>query len=188
MYSYQDNTWLERDQASRVLFGKRFLDATTKDVKPDEQQVSLLKAKMREENRVLISELDDLVSRCGWPTTTEYGDKAPQYAALLVQHAELDVQLRYYPIMQAAANANELPFRFVAALDDRIRYFQKRPQLYGSQIVDDEVNGGLKLWDVEDPSRLDERRNKAGMMPPSSCAYLNMFSPKPKYPPCEDTS
>ena len=182
------NTWLERDQAQRMVLGKLFLEASATNVKPDEQQVSILKAKIREESRILISELDDLVARCGWPTESGFGDKAPQYASLLVQHSELDVQLRYYPIMEAAAKAKELDFRFVAALDDRIRLFQKRPQLYGSQIVDDLENGGLKLWDVEDPAGLEERRSNAGMIPPNTCAYLNMFTPVPKYPPCEDTS
>lgn len=132
---------------------------------------------------MLQSELDDLVARCGWPTTSGYGDKAPQYAAFIVQHADLPYQEKYLPMMQAAADAKELAPRHVAMVVDRILMRKDLPQRYGSQLTS--KGDKLVVYPIEDPNHVDERRSAVGMVPASFCAYIATFTPTPQTDLCE---
>ena len=49
-----------------------------------------------------------------------------------------------------------------ALLEDRIRFFEGRPQRYGTQL-DWDAEGNLSPGDVEEPERLDHRRRAAGL-------------------------
>jgi hypothetical protein len=45
---------------------------------------------------------------------------------------------------------------------DRIRFFEGRPQLYGTQF-DWNENGEMNPWPIEDAEHVDERRAAAGL-------------------------
>ena len=49
-------------------------------------------------------------------------------------------------------------------LEDRIRFFEGRPQRYGTQF-DWDAEGSLSPGDVEDPERLEDRRLAIGLPP-----------------------
>ncbi len=172
------NTWFERDQGSRIAVGMLHKDKRMGKLVTDQQIAEAWHA-AEASDKVLQGELDDLVARCGWPTTSGYGDKAPQYAAFIVQHADLSYQERYLPLMQAAADAGELAQRHVAMLVDRMLMRKELPQRYGSQLTSDK-DGKLVVYPVEDPSGVDARRAAVGMKPVSFCAYIANFEPRPQ--------
>jgi hypothetical protein len=170
------NTWFARDQALR--------SALLQGPGLNNEALERVQAQMLRQDRELESELDELVERCGWPTTTEFGDKAPQYAAMIVQHAvDLDYQLKYLSLVKAAAESGELAKRHWATLEDRVRMRQGRPQLYGTQLT--MVNDELAMWAIEDEEHLDERRAEVGMVPVQICSYLGLFDRPIKYRPCD---
>ena len=49
-------------------------------------------------------------------------------------------------------------------LEDRIRFFEGRPQRYGTQL-DWDAEGNLSPGQVEDPERLAQRRRAVGLPP-----------------------
>ena len=49
-------------------------------------------------------------------------------------------------------------------LEDRIRFFEGRPQRYGTQF-DWDADGSLSLGEVDDPQRLAARRDAVGLPP-----------------------
>lgn len=179
------NTWFERDQASRGPIVMLRKDAAERNESPDPAKLKSLNEAITTIDKTLQAELDDLVRRCGWPTTTGFGDKAPQYAALIIQHGNVDYQLKYLPVMRVAVTMGELPGRFLGELEDRIRMKQGKPQLYGSQIVAGKNPGELALWQIEDEAHVDERRAKIDMIPASLCAYIGLFRPPVKYARCQ---
>ena len=61
-------------------------------------------------------------------------------------------------------NFNYMPARHLALLEDRIRFFEGRPQRYGTQL-DWDAEGNLSPGAVEDPERLNERRLAVGLAP-----------------------
>lgn len=78
---------------------------------------------------------------------------------LVIQHAPVEVQRRYFPLFEQAALRGELARENVAMMNDRIAMFEGRPQRYGTQIVDG------KLYQLLDPTKVDMWRQEMGMQP-----------------------
>ena len=107
-----------------------------------------------------------IIESVGWPRTDLVGPDGAEAAWLILQHAiaEPDLQRQALPLLQAAACEGTASPRHAAMLEDRIRFFEGRPQRYGTQF-DWDAEGNLSPGDVEDPQRLDERRRAIGLPP-----------------------
>ena len=107
-----------------------------------------------------------IIESIGWPGTDLVGSDGAAAAWLILQHAiaEPDLLRRALPLLQAAAREGRAPPRHAALLEDRIRFFEGRPQRYGTQF-DWDAEGNLSPGAVEDPQRLDERRRAIGLPP-----------------------
>lgn len=102
----------------------------------------------------------------GWPRRSVVGEAAAEAAWLIVQHAiaHPDLQRRARDLMRPAVGAGEADPGSLAALEDRIRVFEGRPQLYATQFDWDEA-GELSPREVEDPANVDTRRAAVGLSP-----------------------
>ncbi|MYH08653.1 MAG: hypothetical protein F4012_07520 [Gemmatimonadales bacterium] len=107
-----------------------------------------------------------IIESVGWPGTDLVGLDGAEAAWLILQHAiaEPDLQRHALPLLQAAAREGTASPGQAAMLEDRIRFFEGRPQRYGTQF-DWDAEGNLSPGDVEEPLRLDERR-RAIELPP----------------------
>ena len=124
-----------------------------------------------------IIQLDNLVKEYGWPLFSEYGYFAP-IAVSIVQHADLNSQKRYLPIITEAYNQGEAYFNWVAMLTDRILLREKKPQIYGSQSIWNPHLGRYVLYEVEDPKATNELRIKYKIGEPlSEELFENMYNP-----------
>jgi hypothetical protein len=108
--------------------------------------------------------LEEIVSKYGWPGRTLVGDDGAEAAWLIVQHAIglPSFQRRCLEVLQGSANRNEVPSWQPAYLLDRIRVFEGKPQVYGTQFDRDE-QGEMSPCPVEDPASLNERRSAIGL-------------------------
>ncbi|MBO9666148.1 MAG: hypothetical protein J7501_04985 [Bdellovibrio sp.] len=103
--------------------------------------------------------LADLIEEHGFPTLDKV-DKETCIAALrLVLHAISwpDFMRAQEVILVDLAKAGKVPKAYVAMLVDRIRFYEGRRQVYGTNSDWDE-NGILRVTDVEDETHLNERR------------------------------
>lgn len=108
--------------------------------------------------------LATILDEVGWPGRSVVGPEAAEAAWRIVQHAIGDpaLQRRCLVLLQDAAARGEAPAWQPAMLEDRIRYFEGRPQIYGTQLeADDE--GVLHPYQTEDPERVNERRRTVGL-------------------------
>lgn len=107
-----------------------------------------------------------ILESVGWPGADLVGPDGAEAAWLILQHAiaEPDLLRRALPLLQAAAGEGRASPRHAALLEDRIRFFEGRPQRYGTQF-DWDAEGNLSPGAVEDPQRLDERRRAIGLPP-----------------------
>ena len=107
-----------------------------------------------------------IIESVGWPGADLVGSDGAEAAWLILQHAiaEPDLLRRALPLLQAAAREKRASPRHAALLEDRIRFFEGRPQRYGTQF-DWDAEGNLSPGAVEDPQRLDERRRAIGLPP-----------------------
>lgn len=104
--------------------------------------------------------LGAILDECGWPSLTMHGRSASIGAFLVLQHADLEMQQRYLPLVRAADADGALPRGLLPLLEDRILVRQGKPQLYGSQF-----RGTGEPYPIADPDALDARRQRAGLEP-----------------------
>ena len=100
------------------------------------------------------------------------GEMAAGGAFLLLQHADLETQKKYLPLLREATAAGEAKSADLPLLEDRVRMLDGEKQLYGSQLMRGE-DGKPALWPIEDEEHVDERRAQVGLEPIAD--YLKRF-------------
>ena len=107
-----------------------------------------------------------VIESVGWPGADLVGPDGAEAAWLILQHAiaEPDLLRRALPLLETAAREGRADPAHAAMLDDRIRFFEGRPQRYATQL-DWDAAGNLSTGEVEDPQRLAERRLAVGLPP-----------------------
>lgn len=110
--------------------------------------------------------LEAMVEEHGWPGRSLAGEDGAEAAWKTLQHAisRPDLIRRCLPLLQEAAATGEVPDWQPAYVLDRIRFFEGKPQVYGTQYDLDE-EGFSKLWPVEDPAGVNEKRKSVGLPP-----------------------
>ena len=109
--------------------------------------------------------LDKLIGQCGWPGKLD-ANRAADAAFLIIQHADLDYQLKHADLLAAANKRGEIPNKIYAMFVDRVRLRQGKGQLYGTQ----QEYGSNKMPPIDDPRNLNQRRKTMGLPPLSTPA------------------
>ena len=106
-----------------------------------------------------------ILDKYGWLSVNEVGKRGNSALWLVIQHASLAVQEKYYPIMELAVAKGKASRKNLAYLQDRILMREGKKQLYGTQYLTTFQNNETKLWDVEAPDSLNIRRESVGLGP-----------------------
>ncbi len=132
--------------------------------------------------------LEKIIQAKGWPTESMVGVDGARAAWLILQHAigRPDLLRKCLPLLQQAAQRGEIDAKSPAYLEDRICFFQRQPQKFGTQFDWDE-DGNLSPWQIQDLARVDELREKIGL--PSLEAQIELMRQKAakegEKPPCD---
>ena len=108
----------------------------------------------------------EIIEAHGWPGERLAGPDGAQAAWRIAQHAigEPEFQRQCLRWLSEAAEAGDVPAWQPAFLEDRVRVFEGRPQLYATQFqVSDD--GWPVPFPIEDPHGVDERRRAVGLEP-----------------------
>lgn len=110
--------------------------------------------------------LKKIIYEIGWPTIDKVGEEASYAAWIILQHAisHPTLQRESLPLLMELANKDQIYPAEVAVLQDRICYFEMRPQRYGTQFDFDE-NDELNPWEIEDIENVDKFRKQVGLPP-----------------------
>lgn len=107
-------------------------------------------------------QVQQILDEKGWLGKDDVGIKANAALFLVIQHAELDTQKKYLPMMTQAVKDKKANGQDLALLEDRIAMREKRKQVYGSQTLS--IDGSeYVLWPVEDIDQVNERRKAVGL-------------------------
>jgi hypothetical protein len=122
--------------------------------------------RMEEVHRRNARELEVILDAFGWPGKSLVGEDGASAAWLILQHAigEPALQRRCLPVLQEAAARGEVEPAHAAYLEDRICFFERRPQRYGTQLDWDE-EGRMIPWLLEDPEQVNAYRRAVGLAP-----------------------
>lgn len=106
--------------------------------------------------------LEEVVAVAGWPHEAMVGKDAARAAWLIAQHAISlpDFQRKVLELLKARPGL-VAPYQ-LACLEDRIRCFEGKPQIYGTQFDWDE-KGVLNPQPIEEPDSVDLRRAEVGL-------------------------
>lgn len=104
-----------------------------------------------------------------WPAAADVGDDGQTAAWRIVQHAigQPEFQRRYLAAVKRAVSEGQAPGWQVAMLEDRVRFFEGRLQIYGTQFDWDD-SGEMSPLPIDDPANVDARRAAVGMEPLAS--------------------
>jgi hypothetical protein len=109
--------------------------------------------------------LDEIVKQHGWPKKSVFGEEASGVAFLIVQHAELDYQKKYLPLIKDAVAQKEARLSDLAMLEDRILTREGKKQVYGTQLRLNQTTQRMELYPIDDEASVDSRRAAVGLEP-----------------------
>jgi len=156
----------------------RMTSLMKKGLKDPKAQKTLAKIAAAQDaiDRRCISRLREIIQQHGWPGIDLVGREASSAAFLILQHAELSDQKRYFPMLKAAAEQRNASAADAAMLEDRILMREGKPQIYGTQLRTNDITGKLELWPIAEEESVDSRRAAVGL--PPLVEYLKFFGLK----------
>jgi hypothetical protein len=110
--------------------------------------------------------LQAIVVEIGWPSEKTVGNAGAEAAWRIAQHAigHPEFQRLCLRYLLEAARVGDVPAWQPAMLEDRIRMFEGRPQIYGTQLEPDD-KGDMRPYIIDDPEGVDDRRRAVGLEP-----------------------
>jgi hypothetical protein len=172
----------DSDQKYRAMIGK-----VQQEYGVESEQFKELIGKMQATDKENLQQVQTIIEKYGWPGKSMVGGKASSAAWLVIQHAELDVQLKYLPLMREAAEKGEMPKSSLALTEDRILVRQGKPQLYGSQLRNNPETNQMEFYPIADEVNVDKRREAVGLGPIKEYAkgFGLDYTPSPSTVPAE---
>ncbi len=114
-----------------------------------------------------------IIQEHGWPGFDLVGKDGEEAAWRIVQHSigEPDFMRTALILLKTAVENQQAPLSQIAYLEDRIRLFEGKNQLYGTSLDWDEQGQMSPYPAIENPENLNERRAQMGL-PPLQKAHI----------------
>lgn len=109
-------------------------------------------------------EVKALIDQYGWLGPEVIGEKGSSTLFLVIQHADLQTQEKYLPLMREAVKIGKAKGAELALLEDRVAIRNNKKQIFGSQITRD-INGNYVIYPIEDEVNVNKRRAQVGLQP-----------------------
>lgn len=126
--------------------------------------------------------LKELIEKKGFPVLSNAGEKGVRLSWLIIMHSISlpDFLKESLTQMRLAAGQNDYILELLAYTEDRVAFFEGRPQLYGTN--SDWIDGELKRTPIEDPTKVNLRRKGMGLPPLQESLSYNSLERPPKDP------
>ena len=129
------------------------------------KQIESLKKTIRKNDSINLKKARGILDRIGWPGMDVIGKQGSKALFLVIQHADLNTEERYLPMLKEAVKRKKASPDNLALLEDRIAIYKGKSQIYGSQIGRNDKTKEFYLLPVIDPINLDKRRSDIGLEP-----------------------
>ncbi len=149
----------KEDQQYRIALGK-----LKKEGAP-QKSVDSLTALLKQADSSNLVFVEQLIAKHGWITPGQAGFMGTQAVFLVIQHADLKAQKKYYPLIKQAEKDGNILSSNVAILEDRIAVREGKPQPYGSQGYYDAEKKKTYVYPLKDLKNLDSLRKSMGLQP-----------------------
>ena len=153
------DTIYKDDQSYRV----ELASLTRSNASPS--KLDSVKKIIKEKDEINLKKINAILKKHGWLGPQEVGMNGSQGIFLVIQHADLDTQKKYLPMVQQAEKDGKTLSSNLAILEDRIAMREGRKQHYGSQGFKDKITRTNYIYPIVDIDQLDQRRKQMGMPP-----------------------
>lgn len=128
------------------------------------------------------SKLKKLIDKMGFPVLSNAGEEGVRLSWLIIQHSISSPSFMRESLLQMrlAAAEKDYVLELLAYTEDKVAYFEGRPQIYGTN--SDWQNGELKPTPILDPGSVDVRRRSIGLPPLFDAMSVNSLERPPKDP------
>ncbi|SNV32136.1 Uncharacterised protein [Chryseobacterium taklimakanense] len=141
--------------------------------------------KISKNDSLNLIKIEGIIKEYGYPGKSLVGTPLNSTVFLVVQHSELPIIEKYFPIIKEAGKKGELSMTSVAMMEDRMLMYQGKKQIYGTQvsgkkIIDSETqkeSWEYFVWPIEDSENVNKRRKQIGFEE-SIEEYANNFGIK----------
>jgi hypothetical protein len=116
-----------------------------------------------EKDSVNLIKVKKILDERGWLGPKIIGNEGNSTLFLVIQHADLETQEKYLPMMREAVSKGNAKASSLALLEDRVALRKGQKQIYGSQIGRDQETGEYYVLPLIDPDNVDQRRAKVGL-------------------------
>ncbi|MEM6698152.1 MAG: DUF6624 domain-containing protein [Bacteroidota bacterium] len=111
------------------------------------------------------AQVGKIIDERGWVGKSLVGGQANSALWLVIQHAPLEIQEKYLPLLKESVKKGESKGSHLALLEDRILMRNGKPQTYGSQITRDKETDKQIVYEIRDPEYVNQRRAEVGLGP-----------------------
>lgn len=108
----------------------------------------------------------------GWPQLSKNGFFVSQAVGIVIQHASLAVQEKYFPMLVDAYEKNHNLFENIALMEDRINVRHHHYQYYGTQLI--YYKGKQQVYPLVSVDSLEVYRKKIGF-PKTYVDYMKIM-------------
>ncbi len=120
---------------------------------------------INEKDSINLIKIKKILDERGWLGPKTIGNQGNSTLFLVIQHADIETQIQYLPMMREAVKAGNARPSSLALLEDRVALRQGNRQIYGSQIGRDQETGEFYVSPLVDPENVDKRRAEVGLGP-----------------------
>jgi hypothetical protein len=132
---------------------------------PDRKKIDSIGKIMNYKDSLNLIKITKILDTKGWIGKDLIGEEANKTIFLIIQHANLQSQEKYLPMMQEAVKKGNASGANLALLEDRVALRKGKKQIYGSQIARDKETNKFYVSSLEDPENVDKRRTEIGLPP-----------------------
>ncbi|GAA4311823.1 hypothetical protein GCM10023115_32360 [Pontixanthobacter gangjinensis] len=150
----------ESDQAPR----RKYSEVLKEHGQDSEEMIALIQ-KLQKTDSINLIKVRKIIDEHGWLGPDIIGKKGNATLFLVIQHADLEIQQQYLPLMREAVEKGDARASSLALLEDRIALRQGKRQIYGSQVARDQETGEYYVSPLKDPENVNKRRAEVGLPP-----------------------
>ena len=118
---------------------------------------------INEKDSINLIKIEKILNERGWLGANIIGEQGNSTLFLVIQHSDIETQLKYLPLMREAVKEGNAKSSSLALLEDRVALGQGERQIYGSQIGRDHETGEYFVSPLIDPENVDKRRAEVGL-------------------------
>lgn len=131
----------------------------------DSEEVRAHWRRIGQKDSINLIKVKKILDEHGWLSADLIGRQGNSALFLVIQHADIETQEKYLPMLREAVKQENAAPQDLALLEDRVALRQGKKQIYGSQIGRDPETGKYYVSPLVDPDNVNKRRAEVGLEP-----------------------